>query len=223
MQTPSYPHISVLVSQVLEAFHTSRIKYFIDGTTGAGGHAEALLRAHPEIECYVGIDQDPQALALAKERLQPWRDKLVLRHGNFVEFDRFLKELGIPHADGFLVDLGVSSMQIDTPQRGFSFSKEGPLDMRMDPEASLTAAMIVNTFSEQELGRIFRDYGEEKKWRVAAHTIVSARKEGPILTTTDLARILKPAFAWNPKKGINPLTLIFQALRIGSTCGHQFS
>ena len=214
MQQPSYPHTSVLLPQVIQAFDSCHLRYFVDGTLGAGGHAEALLKAHPEIERYVGIDQDPAALALAATRLQPWKDKLSLCHGNFVEFDHYLKELHISKIDGCLVDLGVSSMQIDQAARGFSFSKEGPLDMRMNPEDELTAAIIVNTWSEQELGRIFREYGEEKKWRVAARTIIAARHQKPILTTTDLVNVLKPAFAWNPKKGINPLTLIFQALRI---------
>jgi 16S rRNA (cytosine1402-N4)-methyltransferase len=214
MEQSLYPHVSVLLSEVLIAFEPSRLKVFIDGTLGAGGHAKAILEAHPEIELYLGIDQDPSALALAAERLKPWKDKLVLRHGNFVDFDRFLKELGVSQVDGFLVDLGVSSMQLDQASRGFSFSREGPLDMRMNPEDGITAAEIVNSWSEQELGRVLRDYGEEKKWRVAARTIVEARREKPIQTTTDLVNVLKPAFSWNPKKGINPLTLIFQGLRI---------
>lgn len=210
----SFPHKSVLLTEVIQAFEPCALKVFIDGTLGAGGHAEALLKAHPEIELYIGIDQDPQALAIAKERLKPWQGKMHLQRGNFAQFDHYLKELGIKEVQGILADIGVSSMQIDQPERGFSFSKEGPLDMRMNPDQSLTAEEIINTWSEQELGRIFRDYGEEKKWRAAAHTIVKARQQNPIRTTTDLAAVLKPIFAWNPKKGINPLTLIFQALRI---------
>lgn len=212
--TSSFPHRSVLLNEVVEAFASTKLTVFVDGTLGAGGHAEALLKSHPEIEIYLGIDQDPQALSLAEKRLQPWKDKLRLRQGNFSQFDAFLKELGITRIQGLLVDLGVSSMQLDQAERGFSFSREGPLDMRMNPQAALTAADIVNTWSEQDLGKIFREYGEEKKWRLAAHAIVQARQKQLFYTTTDLAAVLKPLFAWNPKKGINPLTLIFQALRI---------
>lgn len=214
MSQTSFPHLSVLLSEVVEGFKPCHLKVFIDGTLGAGGHAEALLREHPEIETYIGIDQDTQALALAAERLSPWVDKLYLRHGNFADFDQYLKELRIHSVDGMLVDLGVSSMQFDQAERGFSFSRNGPLDMRMNTEQELTAAEIINTWSEQELGTLFREYGEEKKWRLAAHAIVQARKQKPILTTLDLVEVLKPFFPWNPKKGINPLTLIFQALRI---------
>lgn len=214
MNDPSYPHVSVLLNEVIASFQPCRIKTFVDGTLGAGGHAKALLEAHPEIELYLGIDQDSQALTLAAERLKPWKDKVILRHGNFADFDYFLKELQISQVDGILVDLGVSSMQLDQAARGFSFSKEGPLDMRMNLESDLTAADIVNHWSEQELGRIFRDYGEEKKWRIAARAIVVARQSKPIVTTTDLVKILQPVLVRNFKKGINPLTLIFQGLRI---------
>lgn len=210
----SFPHLSVLLHEVVQAFETCRMNVFIDGTLGAGGHAEAILKAHPEIEVYLGIDQDPKALAIAAERLAPWSHKLVLKHGNFSQFDQFLKELGYAYAQGILVDLGVSSMQLDQPERGFSFSKDGPLDMRMNPHQPLTAAEVVNTWSEQDLGRIFRDYGEEKRWRSAARAIVEARKHNSIQTTADLAAVLRPVLPWNPKKEINPLTLIFQALRI---------
>lgn len=214
MHSPTYPHLSVLLHEVVNLFESTPLKIFIDGTLGAGGHAEAILKAHPEIELYIGIDQDPQALEIAKGRLEPWHHKLAFKHGNFSDFDLFLKERSLTHVDGILVDLGVSSMQIDQPARGFSFSKEGPLDMRMDTTQGSTAADLVNTLSEGDLGRIFRDYGEEKRWRLAAKGIVEARQLKTIETTTDLINILRPLLPWNPKKGINPLTLIFQALRI---------
>jgi 16S rRNA (cytosine1402-N4)-methyltransferase len=210
----TYPHFSVLLAEVLDAFASTNIKVFLDGTLGAGGHAQALLEAHPEIELYIGIDQDPSALNIAAERLQPWQDKLCLRQMNFSQFDQLLKELDIRHVDGMLVDLGVSSMQLDQAQRGFSFSREGPLDMRMDPSAALTAEEIVNTWSEQELGRIFRLYGEERQWRKAAQAIIEARTKKQIATTAELAAILEAVLYRNYKKGINPVTLIFQALRI---------
>ncbi len=208
------PHYSVLLSEVCQTFESLTLFTFIDGTLGAGGHAKALLEQHPEIQYYIGIDQDPQALSLAAERLKPWASKVFLRHGNFSQFDQFLKEFSLSSADGILVDLGVSSIQLDQPMRGFSFMREGPLDMRMNPLQELTAADIVNSWSEQELGRIFRDYGEEKQWRAAARAIVQTRNSQRFMTTRDLTSVLTPVLARFSKKGIHPLTLIFQALRI---------
>ena len=210
----SFPHHPVLLAEIIQAFDSVSLHVVIDGTLGAGGHAEALLVRHPEIQHYLGIDQDPQALAMAIERLKPWTSKITFKHGNFAQFDDFLKELSLPMPDAILLDLGVSSMQLDQPLRGFSFMRDGPLDMRMNPHLSLTAADIVNTWSEQELGRIFRDYGEEKQWRAAARTIVQARQSRPFVMTSDLKAILTPALARYSKKGIHPLTLVFQALRI---------
>ncbi|MBA2368829.1 MAG: 16S rRNA (cytosine(1402)-N(4))-methyltransferase RsmH [Candidatus Protochlamydia sp.] len=210
----SFPHRPVLLSEILTAFENTHLNVFIDGTLGAGGHAEALLERHPEIDLYLGIDQDPGALTLAAERLHTWKHKLSLKQGNFAEFGKYLRELNISLINGAMIDLGVSSMQFDQGERGFSFSKEGPLDMRMDPHGKLTAGEIVNYWAEAELGRVFREYGEEKKWRLAAQAIVQAREVDFISTTTQLAALLKPFFPYNPRKGINPLTLIFQALRI---------
>lgn len=211
-----FPHVSVLLNEVIEAFAPVRLLTFIDGTVGAGGHAQALLENHPEIEHYIAIDQDPDALIIAAERLKTWGDKVSFNRGNFSEFPAILKKYNIDKVDGMLVDLGVSSMQIDRAERGFSFSQEGPLDMRMDPSNPLTAAAIVNTWSESDLGRVFRDYGEEKQWRNAARAIVAGRLQKPIETTSELAAILNTVLYRNKKKGINPLTLIFQALRIAT-------
>lgn len=210
----SLPHYPVLLNEVLQAFEPLTLEVVVDGTLGAGGHAEALLKAHPEIQHYIGIDQDPQALALAAERLKPWASKMTFKHGNFAQFDDFLSEFSLFKAQAILVDLGVSSMQLDQAHRGFSFMQEGPLDMRMNPHLPLTAADIVNTWSEQELGRIFRDYGEEKQWRAAARAIVQARQGKPFTKTSDLKAVLLPVLARHAKKGIHPLTLTFQALRI---------
>lgn len=209
----SYPHISVLFNEVLEAFQGKTLSSFVDGTLGAGGHAEAILNTHPEIECFVGIDQDPEAREMAKKRLSPWQEKLILFAGNFEQLTEATKKAKLDKVDGILLDIGVSSMQLDQAEKGFSFMRDGPLDMRMDPTAHLTAADVVNNWSEEDLGYIFKHYGEEKKWRLAAHTIVQARQKAPILTTFALAAVLKPIFPWK-KKGVNPLTLIFQALRI---------
>lgn len=205
-------HQSVLMREVLACFDYP-LSVFVEGTLGAGGHAEAILSAHPEIKRYIAFEQDPDALEIAKNRLAPWIEKLTCIQANFSTLEVTLKSLNITAVDGILFDLGVSSMQLDRAERGFSFMREGPLDMRMDTTRGITAADIVNEWSEADLGRIFREYGEEKKWRSCARTIVQKRQEKPILTTIQLAEILRPLFPWQ-KKGINPLTLVFQALRI---------
>lgn len=208
------PHYSVLLNEVLSYFEDQPINTFVDGTLGAGGHSAALLNSHPEIQHLIGFDQDPVALGIAKERLTLWRSKTTLVRANFLEMQIQLANLKFNSIDGILLDLGVSSMQLDRPEKGFSFSKNGPLDMRMDPANPLTAEEIVNTWSEQELGKIFRDYGEEKQWRVAAHAIGKARLQSPLKTTQDLVQVLIPALQYKAKKGIHPATLVFQALRI---------
>lgn len=208
------PHTTVLLSQFLHFFEEKQVKVFVDGTLGAGGHSEAMLKAHPEIELLVGIDQDPLALEIARQRLLAWEKKLMLIPGNFVNLGTHLSQVGIGNVDGMILDLGVSSMQLDMPEKGFSFMRDGPLDMRMDPTSDLTAADVVNTWSEQQLGRVFRDYGEEKQWRSAAKAIVEAREHMTIATTMQLGEVLLPVLGWKRKEGMNPLTLVFQALRI---------
>ncbi len=209
----TFPHISVLLNEILRFYEDRQLRFFVDGTLGAAGHAAAILEAHPEIELFIGIDQDETALAIAKQRLVKWKDKVLLIKSNFEDLSMQLDKHKISTVDGLLFDLGVSSMQFDIPEKGFSFSHDGPLDMRMDAEALLTAEEIINSWSEQDIGRVFRDYGEEKQWRLAARTIVKAREEKPIRTTRELVAVLNPIFSWK-KKGINPLTLIFQGLRI---------
>lgn len=208
------PHESVLKNEVIALFSNRPIRTFVDGTLGAGGHAFAMLSAHPEIETFIGVDQDPDALAIAKERLAPWKNKCQFIKANFAS----LPQAALPYCntpvDGILLDIGVSSMQLDRAEKGFSFMRDGPLDMRMDPENPITAEIIVNSWSESELGKIFREYGEEKQWRRAARAIVTARTLAPITTTLELGKVLLPVLHYDKKKRINPLTCIFQALRI---------
>jgi 16S rRNA (cytosine1402-N4)-methyltransferase len=208
------PHESVLAKEVCDYFQHSRIRVFVDGTLGAGGHSALLLESHPEIELLIGIDQDPEALKIAQEYLSPWRSKIQLHLSNFSRFYEILDRLQIEKIDGMLLDLGVSSMQLDRPEKGFSFRFDGPLDMRMDPSNPLTAEKIINEMEERDLGVLFRDYGEEKQWRRAAHAIVIARQKAPITTTAQLVNVLYPVLERGAKRGIHPLTLIFQALRI---------
>lgn len=205
------PHISILVKEWLELLEGREIHRYLDGTLGAGGHALEVLKAHPEICTFYGVDQDKMALEIAKKRLAPWQEKMTYLHSNFVKLGALLK--GEEKLDAMLFDLGVSSMQLDLRERGFSFMGDGPLDMRMNQEAELSAKEIVATWSEEELGRIFRDLGEERFWRRAAKEIALRRKEAPIETTEQLVRCLMPVFPWH-QKGSHPLTRIFQALRI---------
>ncbi len=206
-------HISVLKDEIIEAFAGQTLTVFVDATLGAGGHAAAILAAHPEIKQYIGIDQDPQAQAIAAENLALYKEKVLILSGNFSEILPQLKNRGISSVDGILFDLGVSSMQFDIAEKGFSFNKEGPLDMRMDPTSPLTAEEIVNEWDEREIGRIFRVYGEEKRWRVATKTLMAAREKERIITTTQLTAVLRPVLE-NWKEKIHPLTRVFQALRI---------
>lgn len=205
------PHLSVLLEEVVQAFSSVKLQSFVDGTLGAGGHSYEILNEHAEIQKFMGVDQDPDALSIAKERLELWKQKIIFQRGNFSDLRKLLDKNGIKQVDGILLDLGVSSMQFDRPDRGFSLQKDGPLDMRMDPEESLTAEEIVNTWSEAELGRIFKRYGEEKRWRAAARAIVNAR---PINRTLELVEVLSRVLG-RPRKGkIHPATLVFQALRL---------
>lgn len=224
------PHTPVLLQQVLKAFSDVNLKVHADCTLGAGGHAEAIIRSHPELEYFIGIDQDASALEIAQQRLQQFEAKgirLHYIHSNFSGLNEHIHKLieqgNIPHGpDGVLLDLGVSSMQLDQAERGFSFMREGPLDMRMDASSSTTAEALVNDISEQELGKIIREYGEERMWRTVARRIVDARGIGRISNTTQLARIIgrtritpgKGSSKRAPARGPHPATRTFQALRI---------
>lgn len=208
------PHKPVLLQDILAFFADLRLSTFVDGTVGAGGHAHAILQAHPEITAFIGIDQDPVALEIAKNTLVPWKNKVVFAQDTFSDVDKILDRAGIEKMSGMLLDLGVSSMQLDAGQRGMCFSVDAPLDMRMSPNMDMTAEDILNRWSERELGHVFRDFGEEKRWRAAARAIVQARRKEPIRTTFQLVAVLKDVLKGDPRKKIHPLTLVFQALRI---------
>jgi 16S rRNA (cytosine1402-N4)-methyltransferase len=180
----------------------------VDATLGAGGHAAALLERSPALRL-VGIDQDPQALALARERLERFAGRVHFVEGNFQRIGDILSELS--PADGILADLGVSSMQLDQAPRGFSFRRDGPLDMRMS-QSGPSAADIVSTASPEKLTRILRDYGEERMAAKIVRGIVAERSRGPITSTRQLARIV--ASAKGTREKIDPATRVFQALRI---------
>lgn len=243
------PHVPVLLAEVLDAFKEVKLERMVDGTLGAGGHSSALAQNHPEMGCLIGFDKDPVAHELAKEKMHCMGfDVMPLIEGSVVDDDGgrgggerimipvhrdfsgmrdtviALKEKGwIPDdsVDGILLDLGVSSMQIDTDERGFSFMNDGPLDMRMDPRSMLTAEVAVNTWSESRLGKIFKEYGEERYWRSIARKIVEKRVEKRIQTTRELVEIIgQPGgfhnAKWGKKQGKqkHPATRVFQSLRI---------
>jgi len=187
----------------------------VDCTLGLGGHTAALLRASTDVEV-IGIDRDPQALEAAAGVLRPFGDRVRCIHGDFADLEETLCRVGVTRVDGILADLGVSSLQLDTAVRGFSFRREGPLDMRMG-ETGQTAADVVNNYREAELERIFREYGEEWKARRIVRAIVKRRRERPFETTLELQRVVQRAKRGGRSVGrevIDPATRVFQALRI---------
>src|ERR1051325_940896 len=207
-------HEPVLYSEVLEALRPSRDDgTLVDATVGLGGHAEGLLERYPGARL-IAIDRDPEALRRSQERLARFGDRVTFRRGRHESLIDILKQLQVDKVSGLLADLGVSSMQLDDAQRGFSFRYDAPLDMRMGSEGP-TAADLVNGTDEAELARILRDWGEEPLARRIARAIVSAREEARIETTTQLAEIIR-SVKRAKKTEIEPAELTFQALRIAT-------
>jgi 16S rRNA (cytosine1402-N4)-methyltransferase len=211
-------HQPVLLKEVIQALQPHSAGIYIDGTVGAGGHAEAILSASsPEGQLF-GLDQDKRALEIARRRLAEFADRVHLLHANFDQLGQVTRQLHVPPVDGILLDLGVSSMQFDQPERGFSFQTDGPLDMRMDETTGQTAADLVNHLPEQELADLIYRYGEERHSRRIARAIAKAR---PIWRTTELAQVVAGVIPGGAGKGkryrkpkIHPATKTFQALRI---------
>ena len=204
------PHIPVLLDAVVEALAPRSGGIYVDGTFGAGGYTEAILAA---ADCVVwGIDRDPDALGRGAELAQRYPGRLHLIAGRFGDMAELLSTAGVRHVDGIALDIGVSSMQIDDRTRGFSFLRDGPLDMRMEREGR-SAADIVNTFSEKELAEIILTFGEERHARRVAKAIVEARRNRPLSRTLHLADIIR-AEVRRANDGIDPATRTFQALRI---------
>ncbi len=205
------PHLSVLLAQVLAGLNIQPGGRYIDGTVGAGGHTEHILQASAPGGRVLGLDADPEALALSQQRLQPDRDRLILVHSNFARLKAQADAHQFTPVDGILFDLGLSSMELSNPQRGFSFQLDGPLDMRFDPDAAQTAADLVNTLSARELADLIYQYGQEPASRAIARAIVAAR---PLHTTVELAGIVTQAVRRKRRGKIHPATRTFQALRI---------
>ncbi len=205
-------HIPVLLEEVLKILNTTREGIYIDCTIGLGGHAYEILKRNSKASL-IGFDIDEHSLLKAKKRLQPFADRVELFHSDF----RYLPDLSVDFSDirGLLLDLGISSYQLDSPQRGFSFNREGPLDMRMDLRNKTTADKIINKYPEQKLVQIFWEYGELRQSRRLAREIVSRRKQKRFETTTQLCRTVEEICRWRPQKGkIHPAAKVFQAIRI---------
>ena len=211
-----FEHKSVLLYETIDSLNVKPDGIYVDGTLGGGGHALEVCRRLGEYGRLIGIDQDADAIAAASERLRDYEDRVTIVRSNYEEIQSVLKDLGIEKADGIYLDLGVSSYQLDTPERGFTYREEdAPLDMRMDQRNTRTAADIVNTYSEFDLYRIIRDYGEDKFAKNIAKHIVRARETKRIETTGELTEIIKEAVPAKVRAvGGHPSNKTFQAIRI---------
>jgi 16S rRNA (cytosine1402-N4)-methyltransferase len=209
--TMSLPaHTSVMVNETIEGLRPGCGGHFVDCTVGSGGHALAILERISPTGKLLGIDADPEAIRIARDRLSDYGEAVVLVKDSFVNLQAICDENDFRPVDGILFDLGVSSTQLDTAERGFSFQREGPLDMRFDPSGELTASDIVNTFAERELAHILKEYGEERYSRRIARHIVSTR---PITSTLRLAQVVQQVLG-SKRSRIHPATRTFMALRI---------
>jgi 16S rRNA (cytosine1402-N4)-methyltransferase len=206
----SHAHQPVLYKEIIHVLEPHRGGLYVDGTVGAGGHAWGILQASQPDGRLLGLDVDPQALDLALQRLAGFGDRVQLVQASYTTLLEQLERVGWPAVDGILLDLGISSMQVDQAERGFSFQQEAPLDMRFDPHNPVTAADLVNNLPEEELADLLFEFGEERRSRQVARAIVRAR---PIYTTTRLASVVASA-THSGRPGMHPATRTFQALRI---------
>jgi 16S rRNA (cytosine1402-N4)-methyltransferase len=204
-------HVPVLLEEVCDALEAATGGVFVDGTFGAGGYTRAILDAHPK-NSVLAIDRDPDAIAAGATVADRYKRRLDLVAGRFGDIHAILAERGVDEVDGVVLDIGVSSMQLDQAERGFSFRHDGPLDMRMEREGR-SAGDIVNDAPEAELADIFYHYGEERRARAVARALVEARRRAPIETTAQLAEIVA-SIIWQEPGGMHPATRVFQALRI---------
>ncbi len=204
-------HVPVLLHEAMDGLALRPDAWVIDGTLGAGGHSEAILEAIGPSGRLLGLDRDKEAIARAGQRLARFGERVTLRHGSFGELGDIAHELGFVGVQGVLLDLGISSDQLDAADRGFSFQVEGPLDMRMDPSYPLTADKIVNEWSQDQIADLIYRYADEPRSRRIARAIVAAR---PLRTTTQLAEVVARVLGGRKGQRIHPATQVFQALRI---------
>lgn len=211
----AFKHISVLLHETVDALNIRPDGIYVDGTLGGGGHAEAVLERLTEGGRLIGIDQDAAAIKAAGERLERFKDQVTIVRSNYREMPQVLQDLGISEVDGIVLDLGVSSYQLDTADRGFTYRTNAPLDMRMDQRQTKTAKDIVNGYSETELFRVIRDFGEDRFAKNIAKHIVMARQEKEIETTDELSEIIRASIPAKVRAtGGHPSKRTFQALRI---------
>ena len=211
----SFDHISVLLQETIDGLDIKPDGIYVDGTLGGAGHAFQVCSRLSNRGRLIGIDQDAAAIEAAGERLKVFGDRVTIVRSNYSEMRRVLKDLGIEKVDGILLDLGVSSYQLDTAERGFTYREDAPLDMRMDQRQVMTARDIVNEYSESELYRIIRDYGEDRFAKNIAKHIVAARQEKPVETTGELIDIIRAAIPMKVRMtGGHPAKRTFQAIRI---------
>ncbi|MDO7881825.1 16S rRNA (cytosine(1402)-N(4))-methyltransferase RsmH [Antiquaquibacter soli] len=209
-------HVPVMLERCIELLAPALERdgaVFVDGTLGMGGHSAALLERFPGLRL-IGIDRDTDAIAIARERLAPFGDRVTLVHAVSDRLEEILDGLGVESVDGILYDLGVSSLQLDRAERGFSYSQDAPLDMRMDASSDRTAAAILATYSEGELRRIFYEYGDEKLAPRFASRIVQRREERPLTTSAELVELIAAATPAAAQRAGHPAKRVFQALRI---------
>ena len=210
-----FKHISVLFEETVGGLNVKPDGIYVDGTMGGAGHGRAVCERLGEGGRYIGIDQDEAAIRTGTERLEPYKDKVTIVRSNYADMVSVVHGLGINHVDGIMLDLGVSSYQLDTVERGFSYREDAPLDMRMDQRQTMTAAHIVNEYSERELFRIIKDYGEDRFAKNIAKHICMEREKKPIETTLELAEIIKHAIPAKIRAtGGHPAKRTFQAIRI---------
>ena len=215
MMPENFQHETVLLQESIDGIVTDPDGIYVDCTLGGGGHSAAILERLSPQGTLVGFDRDPAALIAATAKLVRFSSQVRLVPGNFAEIDTLLTRLGIGQVNGVLFDLGVSSHQLDLPQRGFSYMKEGPLDMRMDPAQPLSALQVVNEYSEDELNRVIFEYGEERWARRIAKFIVEARQAKPLQNTSELVEVITAAIpAAARRQGPHPAKRTFQAIRI---------
>lgn len=210
-----FEHASVLLDETIRELKIKPDSIYVDGTLGGGGHAWHVLNRLSEKGRYIGIDQDEDAIRASTKRLAPFQDKVTIVRDNYVNMPKVLKDLGISHVDGILLDLGVSSFQLDEKDRGFTYREDVPLDMRMDQRQTFSARDIVNGYSEQELFHIIRDYGEDRFAKNIAKHIAAEREKAPIETTGQLIEVIKHAIPMKVRAvGGHPAKRTFQAIRI---------
>jgi len=211
-----FHHVSVMLEETVQGLVTDPQGTYVDCTLGGGGHSHRIAELLAPEGRLIGLDQDEAAIRAATERLADVGCRVEIVHSNFRHLEKVLHGLGVEQVDGVVFDLGVSSHQIDTAERGFSYMQDAPLDMRMDPEASLSAYEVVNTYSQEELARIFHDYGEERWGKRIAEFIVKEREESPIKTTGELVEVICKAVPKAVRRASagHPAKRIFQAIRI---------